>query len=196
MSIFTIKNIPNFISILRILLTLPICILLFRAEYGTTLILFIVAGFSDGLDGFLAKRFGWQSRLGGLLDPLADKILFISAFLTLGMTKLIPIWLVIAALVRDLIIVSGTIFYQLTIEDVQPSPSRISKFNTLLQTMLVILIIIDAGIYSLSYWLLVSIQWLLLCTLILSGGHYVYLWGRKAVNGDRKKNSGGRAIND
>lgn len=195
MPIIAARNIPNFISILRILITLPIGVSLFNAQYNLTLILFIIAGFSDGLDGFIAKRYGWQSRLGGLLDPLADKILFISTFLILGIIQLIPIWLVVAALARDLIIVSGTIFYQLTIEDVQPAPSRISKFNTVLQTLLVILVIFNAGLYQLPNWLLATIQWLLLSTLILSGGHYVYLWGRKAVDGHRGKSNGGRAAN-
>lgn len=181
MSFFVARNIPNFISMLRILLTIPICILLIKHQHPATLILFVIAGFSDGLDGFLAKRYGWQSRLGGLLDPLADKILFTSVFLSLGIIKLIPLWLVIIVLIRDIIIVSGTISYQLTVENVEPSPSQLSKFNTLLQTILVITVILDAGIYSLPRILIDGLQWLLLSTLILSGGHYVYLWGSKAM---------------
>lgn len=191
MSFFVVRNIPNFISMLRILLTIPICMLLFMHQYPATFILFVIAGFSDGLDGFLAKRYGWQSRLGGLLDPLADKILFISVFLSLGIIKLIPLWLVIIVLIRDIIIISGTIFYQLTVGNVEPSPSQLSKFNTLLQTVLVIAVILDASIYSLSRVLIDCLQWLLLTTLILSGGHYVYLWGSKAIN----KNANLKVIN-
>lgn len=174
------RHIPNLISLLRILLTLPVCVLLLHQRYTETLVIFIIAGVSDGLDGFIAKRFGWQSRLGGLLDPLADKILFVSSFLVLGSAQLIPIWLVVIAVLRDLLIVVGTLSYQIAIGNLQPAPSRISKFNTFLQTLLVILVIIDAGPYQLPRMLLDSIQLLLLITLLLSGGHYVYLWAQKA----------------
>jgi cardiolipin synthase len=146
-----------------------------------TLILFVIAGFSDGLDGFLAKRYGWQSRLGGLLDPLADKILFISTFLILGIIELIPNWLVGIAIARDLIIVSGTACYQLTVGNVEPAPSQISKLNTLLQAILVVIVILDVSLYPISQILLHSLQWSLLATLLLSGGHYIYLWGYKAT---------------
>ncbi|KOR33461.1 CDP-alcohol phosphatidyltransferase [Achromatium sp. WMS3] len=181
MQVLAFQYIPNCLSIMRILLAFPVGFLLLKQEYGWTLAIFILAGISDGLDGFLAKRFGWQSRLGGILDPLADKVLFIVAFLILGILGLIHTWLVIAAIIRDLIIMSGAIFYQLIIEEIQPAPSRLSKLNTILQTLLVILVIIDAGIYTLPRIFLDSLQWILLVTLILSGSHYVFLWGHRAL---------------
>lgn len=181
MRTFAARHIPNTISTLRILLTIPVVSLLFQRHYGTALWLFVLAGASDGLDGFLAKRFGWQSWLGGLLDPLADKILLVSSFLVLGVIGLIPAWLVAAALCRDLVIVAGAFYYHAMVEEVQPAPSLISKFNTLLQVVLVILVIADAGIYPLPRHLIESLQWLLLGTVLASGGHYVYVWSRKAA---------------
>lgn len=175
------RDIPNIISVLRILLTLPVMYFLLQREYGMALVLFAVAGFSDGLDGFLAKHYGWQSRLGGLLDPLADKVLLMTSFLVLAATGLIPIWLVLAAICRDLIIVGGALYYNFMVEEVQPAPSLVSKLNTLLQIVLVILVVTDAGPLPLPAVLIDSLQWMLLATILVSGAHYVYVWSRKAL---------------
>lgn len=175
------RDIPNLISGGRILLTLPVVYFLLSHDYTMALILFAVAGFSDGLDGFLAKQFGWQSRLGGLLDPLADKALLVTSFLVLGATGLIPIWLVLLAVCRDLVIVGGTLYYNFMVEDVQAAPSLVSKLNTLLQIMLVILVTMDAGPQPVSALVLEGLQWALAATLLMSGGHYVYVWTRKAL---------------
>jgi len=181
MRTFAPRDIPNIVSVVRILLTIPVIYFLLRHQYGEALLLFALAGFSDGLDGFLAKQFDWQSRLGGLLDPLADKILLISSFVALGVADLIPLWLVAAALGRDLIIVVGAFYYHFMVEDVQPAPSLVSKLNTLLQLVLVILVTADAGPYPLPRHLINGLQWLLLGTVLTSGGHYIYVWSRKAA---------------
>lgn len=175
------RDIPNIISVMRILLTLPVVYFLLQREYTSALILFAVAGFSDGLDGYLAKHYNWQSRLGGLLDPLADKALLMASFLVLAATGLIPIWLVLIAVCRDLVIVGGALYYNFAIEELQASPSLVSKLNTLLQILLVILVVTDAGPYPLPDPLLEGLQWALLSTVLLSGGHYVVVWSRKAA---------------
>jgi len=177
----SVRDIPNIISTLRILLTLPVMYFLLQHDYTVALLLFAVAGFSDGLDGFLAKHYGWQSRLGGLLDPLADKALLMSSFLVLAATGLIPIWLVLAAICRDLIIVGGALYYNFTVEEVLPAPSLLSKLNTALQILLVILVVTDAGPFPMPRLLIESLQWLLLFTVLASGAHYVYVWSRKAM---------------
>lgn len=86
-------DIPNVITAFRFLLVPPVVILLLQERFTAALIVFGVAGFSDGLDGFLAKRYDWRSRLGSILDPLADKLLLVSSFVTLGWLGLIPAWL-------------------------------------------------------------------------------------------------------
>jgi cardiolipin synthase len=175
------RDIPNIISVLRILLTIPVMLFLLQRQYTLALLLFAVAGLSDALDGFLAKHYGWQSRLGGLLDPLADKALLMTCFVVLGATGLIPLWLVVAAVLRDFVIMGGALYYNFQVEEVQPAPSLLSKLNTLLQILLVILVTADAGPLPLPDRLLTGLEWLLLATLLGSGGHYVVAWSRKAA---------------
>ncbi|MBT2968593.1 MAG: CDP-alcohol phosphatidyltransferase [gamma proteobacterium symbiont of Ctena orbiculata] len=181
------NDIPNLISVLRILLTIPIVWLLFEHQFSYALILFAVAGFSDGLDGFLAKRFGWQSHLGGLLDPLADKALLMSSFLVLGGLGLIPVWLVILVIFRDLTIMGGALYYNFSVEELDADPSLISKLNTLLQIMLVLLVVTDAGPFDLPSQLLFLLTWATGFTTLVSGIAYVWVWTNKA----RSKGWGG-----
>ena len=100
----------------------PIVNALVTDRYVLALVLVAVAGISDGLDGFLAKRFDWRSRLGGLLDPLADKLLLVSTFVTLTFMTLVPVWLTAVVIIRDFVIVSGGLFYQAVVR-VRCSPS-------------------------------------------------------------------------
>ena len=92
----TLAQIPNLLCVLRMLLAVPVVVLLVQGDHRLALWVFAFAGFTDGLDGFLAKRFGWVSWLGGVLDPSADKLLLVSAFLTLTFLGLIPLWLAVA----------------------------------------------------------------------------------------------------
>jgi cardiolipin synthase (CMP-forming) len=174
------RDIPNLISFLRILLTLPIVWLLFEREFSYALMLFAVAGFSDGLDGFLAKHYHWQSHLGGLLDPLADKALLMSSFLVLGGLWLIPFWLVILVIFRDLTIVGGALYYHFSIEEVDAAPTLISKLNTLMQIVLVLVVVTDAGPFPLPNLLVQGLIWATGLTTLVSGGVYVWVWTRKA----------------
>ena len=95
-----LKHIPNALCVLRMLLVVPVAWLLVHDDFRTTLWVFGFAAVTDGLDGFLAKRFGWTSELGKILDPLADKILLVSVFLLLAYLGLVPIWLAAAAVAR------------------------------------------------------------------------------------------------
>ena len=174
------RDIPNLISFARILLTIPVVWLLMEREFSAALILFGIAGFSDGLDGYLAKRFDWQSRLGGLLDPLADKALLMSSFLVLGVLGLIPVWLVLLVIFRDLLIVGGALYYHFSVEDLQASPSLLSKLNTLLQILLVLLVVTNAGPYQLPRILMDLLVWGTLLTTLASGVNYVWVWSMKA----------------
>jgi cardiolipin synthase len=174
------KDIPNIISGLRLIAVIPVVWLLLEHEFGWTLVLFGVAGMSDGVDGYLAKRYGWQTPLGGMLDPLADKILLVSCFLVLGSMGLIPIWLVLAAVFRDLVIVGGALAYHFRVAEVEAAPTPVSKLNTVLQLVLVILVILDAGVYPLPRPLIELLIWSSFATVVLSGVQYVWVWSRKA----------------
>lgn len=181
------RDIPNLISILRILLTIPVVWALMVESFDVALMLFAVAGFSDGLDGYLAKRFKWQSRLGGLLDPLADKALLVTSFLVLGVLGLLPIWLVLLVVLRDLVIVGGAISYNFSVEELDARPSLISKLNTLLQILLVLLVITNAGPWPLPQTLILTLIWGAAATTLASGADYVWTWSRKAKAKGRKE---------
>jgi cardiolipin synthase len=179
------KDIPNLISILRICITIPLIWVLLQEWYGITLVLFAIAGFSDGLDGFLAKHYGWQSRLGGYLDPLADKTLLVSCFFVLGWQGHIPYWLVAVVIFRDLLIVAGATAYHFQVSRLDAEPSLISKLNTLMQIMLVLLVVLDKGLIPLSPGFLGGVVWAAFATTVMSGVGYVWVWSRRAaINSD------------
>ena len=108
--------IPNVITSLRLLLAIPICIFIYQGNELLALLCFIFAGISDGFDGYLARRFGWESEFGKLLDPLADKCLILSTLLALAYVQLLPIWLVSILLVRDALAVMGSMLYLMLFE--------------------------------------------------------------------------------
>ncbi len=180
------EDIPNLISVLRIFLSIPVVWLLLEQRFDIALILFAIAGISDGLDGYLAKHYGWQSRLGGLLDPLADKVLLVSSYLSLALLGLIPVLLMLLVILRDLIIVTGALVYNFRIRELEASPSLISKFNTLAQILLVLAVVLDRGLVALPAALLQGLIWLVFATTITSGVNYVWVWSRRAADyGDR-----------
>lgn len=185
---FEARHIPNLITFFRFLLVAPVVWMLLRDDYAAALILFLIAGASDGLDGFLAKHFGWTSRLGGLMDPLADKLLLVSCYLALGWQGLIPGWLVAVVVARDLIIFSGALAYHRLVEPLTAEPSVISKINTLSQILLVLAVLFDAGVTALPADWVSTLLYTVLATAVLSGADYVWTWGWRAWN--RKHGSG------
>ena len=138
------KYIPNTICVVRIILVAPIVWALLEGRYGLALGLILVAGLSDALDGYLARRFDWRTRLGGLLDPAADKLLMFAAYVTLAVIGLVPIWFSAIVIGRDIIIITGTIVYQLYVAPVHGEPTGASKLNTVLQILFVLLTISHA----------------------------------------------------
>jgi cardiolipin synthase len=176
-----IRDLPNIISFLRLLAVIPVVLLLLEREFGWALVVFALAGVSDGLDGFLAKHYGWQSRLGGMLDPLADKVLLVVCFLVLGTLGLIPLWLVAAVVLRDLLIVGGALVYNYRVEEVEAAPTLVSKLNTVLQILLVVAVITDAGPLPLPPAWISVLVWGCLATVLVSGAQYVWIWSRKAA---------------
>ena len=175
-----LRHLPNVISMARIVLVGPIIWSLLTERFGLAIWLFLIAGASDGLDGFLAKHFDWSSRLGGFLDALADKFLLISTFVCLWWLGLFPWWLVLSVLARDLVIVIGATVYNFRIEMVQPEPSMTSKLNTFLQIGLAAAGVIQLGFGGVPDWLLQALIWAVMVTIVLSGAGYVREWSRRA----------------
>jgi len=174
------SDIPNLITVLRILLVAPIAWALVQHQFILALALFFVAGVSDGLDGFLAKHYGWSSRLGALLDPLADKALLVACYAALTWIGLLPLWLLVLVVSRDVVIIAGAVAYNYRIQRLEAHPTLISKLNTLLQILLVLLVIVQQVSPSvdaswarmLIYAVTVSVVW--------SGLDYVITWSRRA----------------
>jgi cardiolipin synthase len=180
MSSSRLAYLPNLICVARICLTLPIVILLTRSDFRLALVLIVIAGLSDGLDGFLARRYGWTSRIGGLLDPLADKLLFISVFAALTYIGLVPVWLFAVVIMRDLVIVSGAVAYEFLIGPVEPNPSRVGKLNTVLALMYLFFVMIRQ-IYGWPQDGLVLVCGAAVFVVsLVSGLDYVLTWSRLA----------------
>ena len=174
------SNIPNLICFARIALVIPIIRLLWQEQFLLSLLLILIAGLSDILDGYLAKKNNWRSYLGSVLDPAADKILLVSLFITLQSMDLIPLWLTLTVILRDLMIVFGLSLYRYFVGVPQPKPTRISKFNTLLQLAFIILVILAQGIQFPFAILSMVCGSLVFVTSILSGLDYWIIWSIKA----------------
>ncbi|WP_455197692.1 CDP-alcohol phosphatidyltransferase family protein [Kaarinaea lacus] len=180
------RDIPNAISLLRITLVIPVIYFILEREFSYALVLFFVAGISDALDGYLAKRNNWVSRLGSILDPLADKLLLVFSYLALGWLHEIPMWLVIAVMVRDVVIVVGAIAYHELIGEYDMMPTWMSKTNTFFQILLVLTVVFSLGAYTLPVWLIDALVYTVAVTTLISGINYVWVWGRRAVAANNK----------
>lgn len=165
---------------MRIVLVAPILWCITQERFELALILFFIAGFSDGVDGWLAKRFGWGSRLGALLDPVADKLLVAGTFVTLMLTGHIPAWLAGIVVLRDVVIVGGAMAYSWLVAAVEGEPTRISKLNTALE-LLLILFVLSRAAYGWPDAITVTvIGAAVLVTVVISGVDYVWSWSRRA----------------
>ena len=175
-----VSNIPNLICLARIVLVIPIVRSLWQEQFLLSLLLIIIAGLSDILDGYLAKKNNWCSYLGAVLDPAADKILLVSLFLTLQSMGLIPLWLTLTVIARDLMIVFGLSLYRYFVGVPEPKPTRISKFNTTLQLAFIIFVILAQGIQFPFEILAMVCGSLVFVTSILSGLDYWIIWSIEA----------------
>lgn len=153
--------------------------LLMKQQFELALVLFVIAGISDVIDGFLARRYGWSSWLGGWLDPVADKSMQISVYIMLAWLELIPVWLLIAVIARDLIIVAGGLVYYFWIEKVEAEPSWASKINTGVQMLLVVVVMLDQVIPLPMMWI-DGLIYVVLGSILLSGVGYISTWGKRA----------------
>lgn len=175
---------PNAISLMRIALIPPILLLIINGQFGWALAIFWLAGFSDGLDGYLAVRFNWSSRLGGLLDPTADKLLITGMFITLAWTGHIPVWLAAVVILRDVVIIAGALIYNFMVKPVPGEPTRISKLNTALQMLFVLLVLSRAGFDWPDKITITVLGASVLVTVVISGVDYVWSWSRRARAGE------------
>lgn len=164
-------TIPNLITMIRIVLTPVFVIFLINEQFGWALVVFVVCGVSDGLDGMVARLFNQKSRLGTFLDPLADKMVLASAYVVLAVRSFLPSWLAVMVLARDVLILTGVVVMSLHRVDVKIRPSVISKMTTCLQFTTVILVLsrLLGDLHPLLFYATSLFT-------VGSGLHYIYSW--------------------
>jgi cardiolipin synthase len=182
------RHLPNALTSLRMLLVAPLAWLILTAHYDLALVVAASAGLSDALDGFVAKRYGWQSWLGGILDPLADKLMLVVCFVSLGLIGAHPQWLTWLVVGRDVVIVAGAVTYHYLVGRINAQPTPLSKFTTCIQISYVLLQLVNLSTwFSLPRALLQGLIWFTaLCTLG-SGAQYVVVWTAKAMQARARK---------
>jgi cardiolipin synthase (CMP-forming) len=175
-----VRHLPNLICLVRLALIWPIAAALQAGEYRAALALFVAAAVSDGLDGYLAKRFNWTSELGKFLDPLADKLLLVTVFVECAWLGLAPWWLTAAVVARDVMIGLGALTYRVWFGPLRGRPTLLSKVNTAAQLVYVMLVILNAALRALPREMLDACAIITFATTAVSGVHYILTFTRRA----------------
>ena len=176
-------TLPNLITIARFILVPVIVITMIEGEMGLAFLLFIAAGVSDAIDGFIARQFGQASELGAYLDPVADKLLLVSVFVMLAILGAIPGWLVILIVSRDVLIVGAVVLSHLLGKPVTVRPLMVSKATTFAQIVLAIAVL--GGLAGFG-WLAGHAFWLVPAVAVLTGASaaaYLVTWLRHMATG-------------
>lgn len=181
-------NIPNILTIIRILLTPFFVILLLKDSFGYALAVFAIAGISDALDGFIARYYNQRTILGAYLDPIADKILIAAAFIGLGVLKIIPGWLAVIVISRDVLIFIGIAVFTLTEKKYKVSPSIVSKCTTAAQITTIIVTLLNVNVHGLIT-LREMLYWTTAALTIISGFHYIFIGMNILQNADRENDA-------
>jgi cardiolipin synthase len=179
------KQIPNALTTLRLLLAVPICWLILDKNYPVVLWVAAIAGITDGVDGWIARKLDATSRYGAIVDPLADKVLLNSVYTSFAVVGLLPWWVAAIVVLRDLVIVTGALAYHWRFGAYDAMPSAWGKASTLVQIVFAV-ILLTYQVYPLFPAFLLSVgQWTLIVLAFASGGHYVYTWAAKALTNSK-----------
>jgi cardiolipin synthase len=176
------RHLPNALTILRLLMAVPIALWVVADDSALALALFIAAGATDAIDGWLAKRFGWQSQLGGWLDPLADKALVLAVCFALALRGDLPYWLFAVIAIRDLVIVSGAVAFHFNFAPLHAAPTLIGKLTTLTLLSLVVILLWRNVSDVVPIWGVQALMYFSVAMLVASGADYVRRWSAKARN--------------
>ncbi len=175
-------NLPNLITLTRILVVPLIIWLIISGQFWLAFVFFIAAGISDGVDGYIAKQFKLTTELGAYLDPIADKALLVSIYLSLGLLHYIPAWLVILVASRDVLIVGAVLLARVLDRPVEVQPLMISKVNTTGQIILAGLVLGALGLGFADHELLQVGYFVIGALTIASGGAYLKSWIEHMAN--------------
>lgn len=181
-------NLANLISLAR-LISVPVVVwAILVDEMRLAFGLFVAAGVSDAVDGFIAKRFHIESVFGSYLDPLADKALIMSVYIALGHQGYLPIWLVILVVFRDILIVGGVLLlFTMGSRDFRVAPLAISKINTAAQIVLAAVVLGGEALGMPEPTLLMVLIWTIAVTTALSGASYMVQWCRTASDMEHRR---------
>ena len=177
----TWRFLPNTLSLLRIGLVVPAVWSLHAQRYRLAIALIVLAGATDALDGLLARRFGWSSYVGAILDPLADKLMLVSIYAALAWLGHLPVWLAGLVVARDLVIVVGAVAFHFLIGAVRMEPTVAGKANTAVQLSLIGVVVGQLAGLPFPAQLGEALVWFTAATTLWSGGDYVYTWSRRAL---------------
>jgi cardiolipin synthase len=184
-------TIPNMITILRFLLVPGVIFALLTDKMGWALAGFLVAGISDGIDGFIARQFNQRSELGAYMDPMADKLLLVSVFLMLGFMGELPLWLVIAAVSRDALIIGAVLLSTIMGNPVEMKPLFVSKANTAIQIVLAATVLAELAFATQFGHARVALIFLSGLLTVASAAAYLVAWSRHmSGNGESKSPHG------
>lgn len=171
-----VSSLPNAISVMR-LLAVPVMVwLIVSGRMDAAFWLFVAAGISDGVDGFIAKRFNAESQLGRYLDPIADKTMLVCIYVTLGLEDKLTDWLVILVVFRDALIIGGTLLSQVLDHPLTVKPLYISKVNTVAQIVLAAVVLADIGLLVPEIPLISVLEFAVAATTASSGALYLMRW--------------------
>jgi len=176
-----VRHVPNLICLLRIALVWPIAAALAAHEHVTALALFVVAGLSDGLDGYLAKHFNWTSELGKFLDPLADKLLLVTLYVEVAWLGLGPWWLTAAVVARDVFIALGSLVFRVWFGPLHGRPTVVSKINTGMQLLYLMAVMVNSGLDFPPREVLDALALIVFVTTLFSGLNYLSIFTRRAL---------------
>ena len=185
-----LAQVPNVITVVRVLLVIPTAWCLLTSRYVEALALMAVAGASDAVDGWLARRLSSVTRFGATLDPLADKILVGVLFIVLTVRGALPLWVVAIAVGRDLVILSGALAYRIMFKHIEVAPTLISKANTAAQIFVLLLLLLGLCEFPELSAAARAVAdpygfWIVAVLAVVSGADYVATWGRRAMREHR-----------
>ncbi|KZD10304.1 CDP-alcohol phosphatidyltransferase family protein [Oceanibaculum pacificum] len=185
------KPVPNILTVWRMAAVPVVIWALIVGEMDLAFWLFLAAGISDAVDGYVARRFQARTALGSYLDPIADKALLVSAYLVLGYLGLLPVWLVILVVFRDLVIMGGVILLHTLAHKVTMAPLAISRSNTVAQVGLVGLVLLgqilsEDSLLAADRLLIQLLVYIVGLTTLVSGIAYVWIWGSRAMQAEQK----------
>lgn len=186
-----VRHLPNVVTVARVLLVLPTGWLLWHGATLQALLLIAIAGLSDAVDGELARRFDWRTRFGAFADPAADKLLMLVVFVILTIQGLLPIWLLVVVVGRDLVIIAGALAYRLLFGGLTMAPTALSKANTALQIVMLLLLLVAQTSFPWAANIAAAVDpagfFVVGVSGVLSGTQYVITWGRRAVLEHRRR---------